>query len=607
MYIQTKHCEVSRPDGVTFAEACLALCQRNRQHYCVFTRDCMTKRVVFAGAGQAKALAKAYRLDVALDTDEDVFFIGVESVGRDAARKVISAADVLVTDLAADGPSVPDDMISVGTLRIAVPVAVCDFLWPFASGPHPRNTYVPGLPDGPYPAGFGDSWLDAMAADGVDEDTAIARYLALDIAAAGGLDGALQASLGMLARLDAATGFDLADFIDDRFRKQSLFTTRDRFALPLFRHVAARLFGQMGVSGSRISLLSDTYFPSGSMPIHPGVLAHFGIEQPGPDYRYPVLDEGFFTFEQYCRSYLRFEYNKLLHAAIAKADSNPGEAIPQLRLALETSPDSHAGQRALDRAERVFSDSSMLPPLALSSSAALRRPPPAATVAPPTPVTPPAKPEAEPDTAAPPAARSEPTPPPPAAATPGLVPRAAFGSSLVGRGQRALEPDDDDDEAAAADSSHATVPVFGLTAWQRPNTANFVPGENETAIPLSLFPGQPETTAPTAPPSINELLPEPQSYVELPLTPFEPNKSMSTSVNMPMTLTDRYKPLAPADHLIPLLPRMLPNTRKMAEAADKPFSAMPESMPPPPLRPVLPPELHPEPIKSSLLSKIFRK
>ena len=554
----------------------------------------MTKRVVFAGGGQAKALAKAYRLDVALDTDEDVFFIGRESIGRDAARKVIGAADVLVTDLAADGPSVPDDMIQVGTLRIAVPVAVCDFLWPFAAGAHPRNAYAPGLPDGPYPAGFGDSWLDGMAAEGVDEDTAIARYLALDIAAAGGLNGSLQASLGMLARLDAATGFDLADFIDDRFRKQSLFATRDRFALPLFRHVAARLFGQMGVAGSRISLLSETYFPAGAMPIHPGVLAHFGIEQPPPDYRYPVLEEGFFTFEEYCRRYLRFEYNKLLHAAIAKAESNPSEAIPQLRLALETSPDSLAGQRALDRAERAFSDSSMLPPLALSSSSAARAapPPPVESTAPP--------PAPEPDMRAP-AARTEPAPeiPPP----PVLVPRAAFGSALVPRAPRGL--DVEEAPAAPADPNHATLPAFGLTAWQRPSAASFVPGEDATAIPLSLFPGPQQTAASMPPPSVNELLPEPQSYVELPLTPFEPNMSMSGAVSMPMTHTDRYKPLAPADHLIPLLPRMLPNTRVMAEAAEKPFAAMPETMPPPPLRPVLPPELHPEPLKTSLISKII--
>ncbi len=554
----------------------------------------MTKRVVFAGAGQAKALAKAYRLDVALDSDEDVFFIGAESIGRDAARKVISAADVLVTDLAPNGPTVPDELVQVGTLRIAVPVAVCDFLWPFASGPHPRNSYVPGLPDGPYPSGFGDSWLDGMAAEGLDEDTAVGRYLALDIARAGGLDGALQATLGTLARLDAETGFDLADFIDDRFRKQALFTTRDRFALPLFRHVAARLFGQMGVAASRISLLSETYFPVGAMPIHPGVLAHFGIEQPPPDYRYPVLDEGFFTFEQYCRRYLRFEYNKLLHAAIAKAESNPSEAIPQLRLALETSPDSYSGQRALDRAERAFSDSSMLPPLALPSS-----PQPAPRAAPAYEPPPPASAATTaraPDIDLPTAEPERDAEPPPA-----FVPRAAFGSSLVGR----VAPERDDDDAAPADPNHATLPAFGLTAWQRPTAAGFVPGEEESNIPLSLFPG-PQAPASSLPaPNINELLPEPQSYVELPLSPFEPNQmSMTTSQNMPMTHTDRYKPLAPAEHLIPLLPRMLPNTRNMADAAERPFATMPETMPPPPLRPVLPPELHPEPIKTSLLSKL---
>jgi len=76
---------------------------------------------------------------------------------------------------------------------------------------------------------------------------------------------------------------------------------------------------------------------------------------------------------------------------------------------------------------------------------------------------------------------------------------------------------------------------------------------------------------------------------------------------MPMTHTERYKPLAPADHLIAHLPRMLPNTRNLADAAEKPFAAMPETMPPPPLRPVLPPELHPEPLKTSLISKILDK
>jgi hypothetical protein len=583
----------------------------------------MTKRVVFAGAGQAKALAKAYRLDVALDTDEDVFFIGAESMGRDAARKVIGAADILVTDLAATGPSVPDEMIQVGTLRIAVPVAVCDFLWPFAGGAHPRNAPVAGLPEGPYPAGFGDSWLDSLAEEGLDEDTAVGQYLSLDMAAAGDLDAKLQAALETQARLDAQTGFDLADFIADRFRKHALFASRDRLGLPLFRHVASRLFGQMGVAASRLSLLTDTYFPVGAMPIHPGVLAHFGIVEPPADHRYPMLDEGFFTFEQFCRRYWRFDYNALLHAAIATAESNPSKAIPQLRLALETSPESRGGQRALERAERAVSDSSMLPPLALASpppaNAARPAPPaspPSYRPAPEVPAAPAAPPPYEPldltpayhspEPVTPALVKPEPAQPEPDApdpSLPALMPRAAFGSSLVAKPLRVQDTDEPD---GVADTNHATLPAFGLTAWQRPSAASFVPGEGETALPLSLFPQppQPQGTPIAGAPTIDELIPVPQSYVELPLTPFEPH-ALSSAVNMPMTHTDRYKPLAPAEHLIPLLPRMLPNTRTMADAAERPFSAMPETMPPPPLRPVLPPELHPEPIKTSLISKLM--
>jgi len=334
----------------------------------------MTKRVVFAGGVQVKALAKAYRLDVALDYDEDVYFIGAESIAREAAQKVVAAADILVTDLTPNGPTVRDELIKVGTLRIAVPVVTADFLWPYAAGAHPHNTYAPGLPEGPYPAGFGDSYLDRMAREGVAMAEAIRRYVGLDVARDAGLDEMRDATLFALRAMDARTGFDLADFVDHNFRTQWLFATRDRPNLPLYRHIAARLFGQMGIAVSRINQLSETFFPPGAMPIHPAVLAHFGIENPAPDTRYPILDEGFFTFEQYCRRYWTYDFNRLLHSAIAKADSNPSEAIPELRLALETSPDSVSGQRALKDAERAVSDFSMLTPLALSA-------PPAAPLA----------------------------------------------------------------------------------------------------------------------------------------------------------------------------------------------------------------------------------
>jgi hypothetical protein len=566
----------------------------------------MTKRVVFAGGVQVKALAKAYRLDVALDTDEDVYFIGAESIAREAAQKVVAAADILVTDLTASGPTVADELIRVGTLRIAVPVVTADFLWPYAAGAHPRNTYVTGLPDGPYPAGFGDSFLDRLAAEGVGEDEAIRRYLALDVAQDASLDDTFAATMARLHTLDAQTGFDIADYITANFRTSWLFATRDRPNLSLFKHIAMRLFGQMGVAVSRVTQLSDTFFPPGAMPIHPAVLAHFAIQSPAPDYLYPVLDEGFFSFEQYCRRYWTYDFNRLLHSAIAKAESNPSEAIPELRLALERSPESRAGLRALKDAERTVSDESMLPTLVLAAPAPPAPPPPplaqaAAPPEPPPPVYEPEEPELEPEeqTQAEPVSVALPLPQDlrSPASSGGIIPRAAFGSALVRITTPARPPSRTID--AEVEPEAPDLPPLRFSTFP----ANDAASNMAEPVPLTMFHQGPEHLTPLVQlPPDGELEPEPQPYIEL---TFGDPPDLPLQGTRPATRNRGYTPLAPAEHLIPLLPKMLPSTRGMAGAVDKAFSDMPEVMPPPPLRPVLPPELHPENVKTSIMSRII--
>jgi len=581
----------------------------------------MTKRVVFAGGVQVKALAKAYRLDVALDYDEDVYFIGAESIAREAAQKVVAAADILVTDLTANGPTVADELIRVGTLRISVPVVTADFIWPYAAGAHPRNAYATGLPDGPYPAGFGCSYLDRLAAEGVEEDEAIARYLALDVAQDARLDDTFAATMAGLRKLDAQTGFDIADYIAENLRSKWLFATRDRPNLSLFKHIGLRLYGQMGIAVSRVVQLSDTFFPPGAMPVHPAVLAHFGMQAPASDYLYPVLDEGFFSFEQYCRRYWNYDFNRLLHSAIAKAESNPSEAIPELRLALERSPESRAGLRALKDAERAVSDESMLPPLALPAPPAAASPAPPATQAAPLPAAPapvdapadapadalaladaPAEPEPAPNLAAKtePVVTSLPLQLSSPSASGALVPRAAFGSALVRVAPPTRPPARTIDAEVDPPDEPAPSPLR-FSSFPAHNDEAASPGIVEP-VPLTMFHEGPEHLTPLVqlPPDTDED-PAPQPYIEL---TFGDPPALPLQGTMPANRRV-YTPLAPADHLIPLLPRMLPSTRGMAGAVDKAFIDMPETMPPPPLRPVLPPELHPETVKTSLMSKIM--
>jgi len=500
----------------------------------------MTRRVVFAGGTQAKALAKAYRLDIAADRDEDVFFIGAESLAREAAHRVIASADIMVMDLTTSGATVPDALIPAAADQIAVPVVQAPFLWPFAGRPHPQNTPISALREGPYPADFGDSFLDSMMAEGAEPHEAVERYLALDIGYAAQLDEKLNSAMAALSALDAKSGFDLAGYVQRDFTRQNLFATLSRQRLPLFRHVAIEVFSRMGVPGVRAEAIPEAPFAPGAMPIHPGVLRHFGMAAPLPDHRYPVLDEGTFTFEQYCRRYMRYEWNERLHMAMALAESDPAEAIPLLRRALDISPGSRAGQLALEDAERAVAQRAGAAPLPLSTG----QPTAVPKLRPATPPMP------RPSEAAPPAPFGRYNAP----ARPPAVPEPVSGAF----GEPPAEPVDLISDPLASDA----LPVYA------------------------------------------EAEADQQPYVELGFSDFgsPPEESPAPRAQQ----RNRYEPLPPHAELIEVLPRMLPNTRGLASAADAPFNIMPETMPPPPLRPVLPPELRPDTDeRKGLVARLF--
>ncbi len=524
----------------------------------------MTRRVVFAGGVQARALAKAYRLDIAGDSDEDVFFIGTEALVREAAHRVIAAADIVVTDLTKDGETVADHLIPASAERIAVPVVRAEFLWPYAGSPHPRNAGTAALREGPYPADFGDIFLDTMVGEHVSEDEAVRRYLALDIAAEAGLNDLLDTTLHALAILDARSGFDLASFVAAEFRQQNLFATTERLRLPLFRHIAGCVFSRMGVDRQRAETLLEAPFAPGAMPIHPGVLRHFGMAAPLPDHRYPVLDEGTFSFEQYCRRYLRYEWNEPLHAAMKLAESNPADAIPLLRRALEVSPGSRAGQLALEDAERVAAEKAGVPPLVIPAQA----PAVAVEATPEGPIYAPVD-EALPDNQA----------------TSGLMP-----------GSLPVQP-------APAHPAPAEPPFYSPTGLGKLAFNGTEHGAFDNPVPAALPPisvFDPEK-ADFVTAGAEEDVPEQQPYVELPQFGDPPPQQQAPA----QTTNNRYVPLPPSSELIEVLPRMLPDTRGLANIVDGPFSAMPETMPPPPLRPVLPPELQPDGEPKGLVARLF--
>jgi hypothetical protein len=435
----------------------------------------MSKRIVFAGGQQARNLSLCFRNAVLGGRGDTVAYIGPVAASRETGRAVLAEAEAIVLEVDDAGDMLSESVLPPKTERIRFPHVQADFLWPFAGTPHPKNRGFFPILGGPYPAEHGDAYLDRLAEEGLSEDDAVARYLALDIAKEAHLPSLLADRLARQRRLDDMTGFALAEVIEEQFRSTQLFFSRERPSRLLLQQTAATLFRKLGYDAALAEKLRKPPMPLDSMqPLHPGIIRHFGITYANADTRYPMNDEGRFTFEEYCHRYWRFEWNESLHRGIKLARAHPEEAIAELDRGLAWSPDSVAGQRALK--------------MALAATGKGEAPPP------------------EPD-------EEEQAPEPPQKPAPGGLP----------------------------------------------------PMTNKTA-----------------------------GYVGL--------RGDEVAAAVPLSAAARA---GGQDELIESLPEMLPSAHTMAESEPRAFSTMQELAPPPPPRPVLPPEIPGQQVKKSFWGKLF--
>jgi tetratricopeptide (TPR) repeat protein len=303
-----------------------------------------SRLVVFFGNCQARALLEIYRRHFANLHEEQV--VGCELDNVDDA--LLASADVVVEQLF-NRPRIKPDTLRPHTTHIRFPVMMAQFLWPYSGQPHSRNRRYPFLAAGPYPDEMGDSFLNRLI-DVVPEDEAFERYCQLDIATHVGLDRLFEMHLEHQRIRDQVAGIDIAGFIDARFRNEKLFTTRGHPSKKLFDHVARIVFAAMGVPDRmiEIALCSNAYSPfeSQELPIHPNLAAHFRLRYATATTQYRHQAEGGFTFAQYVRRYLRYEWNRELYQALHLWEGREtDDALALLDRALLTSPCSPAGLR----------------------------------------------------------------------------------------------------------------------------------------------------------------------------------------------------------------------------------------------------------------------
>ncbi|MEJ0047022.1 MAG: WcbI family polysaccharide biosynthesis putative acetyltransferase [Rhodospirillales bacterium] len=185
----------------------------------------MIPRVVtFVGNCQAEAFARFYR-EFCIDDDEaDVEFIDIAALNennfaRPGSLRRLRATRILVEQVF-DWPRPLDDHIGPACERFTFPTATLWFLWPHTGVPHPRNedASVPGAPvSPPYPAEYGDGFLNRLIKAEMPPAVAVHRYLELDIVKRTNLPSRFEKEMDLIGRRDSQPRIGLRDEISAPF------------------------------------------------------------------------------------------------------------------------------------------------------------------------------------------------------------------------------------------------------------------------------------------------------------------------------------------------------------------------------------------------------
>jgi tetratricopeptide (TPR) repeat protein len=191
-----------------------------------------------------------------------------------------------------------------------------------------------------------------MIRDGVDPEEAVTRYVSADIAALRNVDRMREIMMDSQRKRDLICGYEFAEYIDAHFKNCKIFRSPNHPTETLTLLFATEVFKRLGLEDGilgRLELVPKAaLFPPTEMPIHPSIIAHFGLSYVDIDTRYRFFDEGSFTFAEYAARYMRYEWNPLLGEGYSLVKQRElAAAVEVLRRAVKLSPRSAAGYSVL--------------------------------------------------------------------------------------------------------------------------------------------------------------------------------------------------------------------------------------------------------------------
>ncbi len=306
------------------------------------------RKIVFFGNCQALALQRFCQRFLAPRVGDVTTAIDIAAYDVAKARVELSNADLIVEQVFDQKLEIDVAAEYAADKVVRFPNVYAIFYWPYTNQRHPRNDEIgKGYDEGPYPNELGDSFLNRLILENVPADKALEIYLREDLSARA--DRLLELNAEMQRKRDAAACLDVQSHIAQHFRDDHLFRTSAHPNMRIFSLVAEGVFIRVGYAKGMIenALAAQRVspYPRVALPIHPGVIRHFGLRFASAKTRYPYFDEGDYTFAEYVRRYMNFEWNAALRDAFRLAARDPDLALAQIEDACRHSPRSAAAAR----------------------------------------------------------------------------------------------------------------------------------------------------------------------------------------------------------------------------------------------------------------------
>jgi tetratricopeptide (TPR) repeat protein len=317
-------------------------------------RKLTTRKIVFVGNCQLIKLSALYRNTLTAGLHGAAYHINPLLEPTKADQHELAQADCVIWQIADGASKVDRSLVPRTTEVIDVPLISAVFLWPFAGRPHPRNQRLPHSPNGPFDPELGDVFLNGLIRDGVRPEEAVKRYLELDLSRRTNLDRLFELWREAQRRRDRASGFEMVDLIERRFRDEQVFLTPHHPGLPVFTALARQVLRRIGFANETVdralATLRMSPFAPTCLPVHPAVARHFGLRWVAGNQRYPLRHEGEFTFPEFVRRYVEFDWNEALAEGLhLSVGPNAVRARALLEEGLKRAPASATGHIVLSQ------------------------------------------------------------------------------------------------------------------------------------------------------------------------------------------------------------------------------------------------------------------